>query len=399
MDKIDETITAIKRGSAELINEMEIRKKLASGKPLRVKVGFDPTAPDLHLGHTVIMRKMRQLQDLGHEVYFIIGDFTGMIGDPSGKNQTRPPLSREEVLENAQTYKEQLFKILDPEKTKVVFNSSWYNDMKPADFIRLASSFTVARMLERDDFDKRYKAEQPISIHEFLYPLCQGYDSVALNIDLEMGGTDQKFNLLVGRALQSAYGQEPQAILTLPLLEGTDGVRKMSKSLGNYIGINEEPSAIYGKIMSISDDLMWKYYSLLSSLSLKEIEEKKVAIALGKEHPRDVKAQLAHELTALYHGVDKANEAREAFEAVFAKREFPENASEYTIKESPEANLAHILSASGLVKSNSEAKRLIREKALSVNDELSTDPNLVLAPGDYQLRLGKKRFLKLHVTV
>lgn len=399
MDKIDETITAIKRGSAELINEMEIRKKLASGKPLRVKVGFDPTAPDLHLGHTVIMRKMRQLQDLGHEVYFIIGDFTGMIGDPSGKNQTRPPLSREEVLENAQTYKEQLFKILDPEKTKVVFNSSWYNDMKPADFIRLASSFTVARMLERDDFDKRYKAEQPISIHEFLYPLCQGYDSVALNIDLEMGGTDQKFNLLVGRALQSAYGQEPQAILTLPLLEGTDGVRKMSKSLGNYIGINEEPSAIYGKIMSISDDLMWKYYSLLSSLSLKEIEEKKVAIALGKEHPRNVKAQLAHELTALYHGVDKANEAREAFEAVFAKREFPENASEYTIKESPEANLAHILSASGLVKSNSEAKRLIREKALSVNDELSTDPNLVLAPGDYQLRLGKKRFLKLHVTV
>lgn len=399
MDKIDETITAIKRGSAELINEMEIRKKLASGKPLRVKVGFDPTAPDLHLGHTVIMRKMRQLQDLGHEVYFIIGDFTGMIGDPSGKNQTRPPLSREEVLENAQTYKEQLFKILDPEKTKVVFNSSWYNDMKPADFIRLASSFTVARMLERDDFDKRYKAEQPISIHEFLYPLCQGYDSVALNIDLEMGGTDQKFNLLVGRALQSAYGQEPQAILTLPLLEGTDGVRKMSKSLGNYIGINEEPSAIYGKIMSISDDLMWKYYSLLSTLSLKEIEEKKVAIALGKEHPRNVKAQLAHELTALYHGVDKANEAREAFEAVFAKREFPENASEYTIKESPEANLAHILSASGLVKSNSEAKRLIREKALSVNDELSTDPNLVLAPGDYQLRLGKKRFLKLHVTV
>ena len=398
MDKIDETITAIKRGCAELINEMEIRKKLESGKPLRVKVGFDPTAPDLHLGHTVIMRKMRQLQDLGHEVYFIIGDFTGMIGDPTGKNQTRPPLSREEVLENAETYKEQLFKILDPEKTKVVFNSSWYNDMKPADFIRLASNFTVARMLERDDFEKRYKAEQPISIHEFLYPLCQGYDSVALNIDLEMGGTDQKFNLLVGRALQSAYGQEPQAILTLPLLEGTDGVRKMSKSLGNYIGINEEPSAIYGKLMSISDDLMWKYYSLLSSLSLKEIEEKKVAIALGKEHPRDVKAQLAHELTALYHGVDKANEAREAFEAVFAKREFPEDAGEYTIKEGPEASLAHVLTASGLAKSNSDAKRLIREKALSVNDELSTDPNFVLSQGDYKIRLGKKRFLKLHVT-
>lgn len=396
MDKIDETITLIKRGTSELVNEMELRKKLASGKALKVKVGFDPTAPDLHLGHTVIMRKMRQLQDLGHEIYFLIGDFTGMIGDPSGKNQTRPPLSREEVKANAETYKEQIFKILDPEKTKVVFNSSWYDKMSPADFIKLASAFTVARMLERDDFEKRFKSEQPISIHEFLYPLCQGYDSVALNADLEMGGTDQKFNLLVGRTLQNAYGQEAQSILTLPLLEGTDGVKKMSKSLGNYIGINEDAAAIYGKLMSISDELMWKYYELLSALSLKEIEEKKIAIATGKEHPRNAKADLAHEITATYHGKDKADQARQSFEEVFANHQFPVDAQEYTVS-AANSVLARILTESGLVKSNSEAKRLIREKALCVNDEIKSDPMDTLPAGTYELRLGKKRFLKLHV--
>lgn len=397
MDKIDEAISQIKRGTAELVNEVELRKKLESGRPLRVKVGFDPTAPDLHLGHTVIMRKMRQLQDLGHEIFFVIGDFTGMIGDPSGKNQTRPALSREEVLANAETYKEQVFKILDPEKTRVVFNSTWFNKMTPADFIRLASNFTVARMLERDDFEKRFKNEQPISIHEFLYPLCQAYDSVALNIDVEMGGTDQKFNLLVGRTLQGAYGQEAQSIITLPLLEGTDGVRKMSKSLGNYIGIHEAPEAIYGKLMSISDELMWKYYELLSSLSLKEIEDKKIAITMGKEHPRDVKAQLAYEITSTYHGKDKAEEAKRSFEAVFANKQFPEDAMRYTVRTGPEATLTHILTASGLVKSNSEAKRLIRENALCVNDEIMSDPSAILPKGDYNIRLGKKRFMKLLV--
>lgn len=396
MDKIDETITLVKRGSAELLNEVELRKKLASGKALKVKVGFDPTAPDLHLGHTVIMRKMRQLQDLGHEIYFVIGDFTGMIGDPSGKNQTRPPLSREEVLANAETYKEQVFKILDPEKTHVVFNSSWYDKMTPADFIKLASTFTVARMLERDDFEKRFKNEQPISIHEFLYPLCQGYDSVALKADLEMGGTDQKFNLLVGRSLQSAYGQEAQCILTLPLLEGTDGVKKMSKSIGNYIGINEDPGAIYGKLMSISDELMWRYYELLSSLSLKDIEEKKNALSAGKAHPRDVKADLAHEITATYHGKEKADEARQSFETVFANHQFPEDAREYSVS-AANSTLARILTDSGLVKSNSEAKRLIRENALCVNDKVMSDPTATLDRGAYNIRLGKKRFLKLHV--
>ncbi len=342
MDKIDEAITQIKRGTVELINEIELRKKLASGKALKVKVGFDPTAPDLHLGHTVILRKMRQLQDLGHEIYFVIGDFTGMIGDPSGKKQTRPALSREEVIKNAETYKEQVFKILDPEKTKVVFNSDWYNKMSPSDFIRLASNFTVARMLERDDFDKRFKGEQPISIHEFLYPLCQGYDSVALDADIELGGTDQKFNLLVGRTIQQAYGQEPQAIITLPLLEGTDGVMKMSKSLGNYIGITEEPASVFGKIMSISDELMWKYYELLSSLTLEEIENKKVAVAMGKEHPRDVKMDLAREITEICHDRDKALEAQKNFESIYAKGQFPEDAMQYKIKMSPEYSIIHI---------------------------------------------------------
>lgn len=398
MDQIDATITQIKRGTAELVNEVELRKKLATGKPLRVKVGFDPTAPDLHLGHTVIMRKMRQLQDLGHEIFFIIGDFTGMIGDPSGKNKTRPPLSKEEVLKNAETYKEQVFKILDPERTNVVFNSSWFNKMSSADFIRLASTFTVARMLERDDFEKRFKNEQPISIHEFLYPLCQGYDSVALNIDLEMGGTDQKFNLLVGRTLQAAYGQEPQSILTLPLLEGLDGTMKMSKSVGNYIGIHEEPEAIYGKLMSISDDLMWKYYEHLSKLSLEEIEEKKLDVAMGRKHPKHVKSDLAYEITETYHGTEKAEQARQGFDAIFVNKQFPEDALHFTIKSDPEATVAHILTKSGLVKSNSEAKRLIRENALSIDDAIITDPARLLAPGAYNVRLGKKRFMKLNVT-
>lgn len=398
MDKIDEAIAQIKRGTAELINEAELRKKLAEGRPLKVKVGFDPTAPDLHLGHTVILRKMRQLQDLGHEIYFLIGDFTGMIGDPSGKSQTRPPLTKEQVLENAKTYRAQVFKVLDPDKTKVVFNSSWFNEMTPADFIRLASHFTVARILERDDFEKRFKNEQPISIHEFLYPLCQGYDSVAMNADIEMGGTDQKFNLIVGRTIQAAYGQEPQVIITLPLLEGTDGVIKMSKSVGNYIGIDEEPASIFGKIMSISDDLMWKYYELLSKRSLKEIEEIRKDVAAGKAHPRDVKMDLAREITETYHGADKAEEARKSFNSVYAKGNFPEDAEAFKIKPGPETTLIRVLTESGLAPSNSEAKRLIREKALSVNGEVMADPSFVLPAGKYNIRLGKKRFLKLTVA-
>lgn len=398
MDKIDEAIAQIKRGTAELINEAELRKKLAEGRPLKVKVGFDPTAPDLHLGHTVILRKMRQLQDLGHEIYFLIGDFTGMIGDPTGKSQTRPALTKEEVLENAKTYSDQVFKVLDPDKTKVVFNSSWFNEMTPADFIRLASHFTVARILERDDFEKRFKNEQPISIHEFLYPLCQGYDSVAMNADIEMGGTDQKFNLIVGRTIQAAYGQEPQVIITLPLLEGTDGVMKMSKSLGNYIGINEEPASIFGKIMSISDDLMWKYYELLSKRSLKEIEDIKEDVSAGKAHPRDVKMDLAREITETYHGKDKAEEARKSFDSVYAKGHFPDDAEAFKIKPGPETTLIRVLTESGLAQSNSEAKRLIREKALSVNGEVMPDPSFVLPVGQYNIRLGKKRFLKLTVA-
>ena len=318
MASIDKHIEYIKRGCVELIDEEELRKKLARNKPLRVKVGFDPTAPDLHLGHTVVMHKMRHFQELGHTIIFLIGDFTGLIGDPSGRSETRPPLSQEQIFANAETYKRQVFKILDPEKTLIEFNSHWLGTMKFADVIRLASRYTVARIMERDDFGKRFRENLPISIHELLYPLCQGYDSVALKADVEMGGTDQKFNLLVGRALQSQYDMEPQCILTMPLLEGLDGVRKMSKSYGNYVGIDEPPAEIFGKLMSISDDLMWRYYELLSARSLNEIAVLRTDVAQGRLHPKAAKDELAFEMVSRYHDEKSAHEARQGFNAVFA---------------------------------------------------------------------------------
>ncbi len=397
MSEIERQMALIRRGAVEIIDERELKAKLARAKPLRIKTGFDPTAPDLHLGHTVLMQKMRHFQDLGHTVIFLIGDFTGRIGDPSGRNETRPALSEEQVQSNAETYKKQVFKILDPEKTEIAFNSRWLDKMGAADFIRLAAGSTVARMLERDDFEKRFREQRPISIHEFLYPLCQGYDSVALKADLELGGTDQKFNLLMGRQLQGQYGQESQCILTMPLLEGTDGVRKMSKSYGNYIGIDEQPEQIFGKLMGISDDLMWRYYELLSSKSLEEIASLRQAVADGATHPKKAKEDLASELVARYHGQDAAESARQSFNSIFVKGTFPEDAPEYTCASGEASAPALFLEASGLAKSRAEAKRLIHDGALSINGENCTDPMSRLAPGDYQIRLGKKRFLRLTV--
>lgn len=395
---IDAQMALIKRGIAELIDEGELRKKLARGVPLRVKVGFDPTAPDLHLGHTVVIQKMRHFQDLGHHIIFLIGDFTGRIGDPSGRNDTRPPLTEEQVLANAETYKQQVFKILDPEKTEVAFNSRWLGSMGAADFIRLASRYTVARMLERDDFEKRYKSNTPISIHEFLYPLAQGYDSVALKTDMEMGGTDQKFNLLVGRHLQGQYGLEPQCVLTMPLLEGLDGVKKMSKSLGNYIGIDEAPGQIFGKTMSLSDDLMWRYFELLSAKSLDNIAALKSAVETGKRHPKLVKEELALELTARYHGDKKAQEARQEFNAVFADGGVPDDAPEHSCMQGDNSTPVAFLADAGLTASRGEARRLIAQNALSIDGTLCTDGVSPLAAGEYVIKLGKKRFLRLTVS-
>lgn len=397
MKSIDEQMALIKRGVAELISEEDLRKKLARGNPLRIKVGFDPTAPDLHLGHTVVMHKMRHFQELGHHIVFLIGDFTGMIGDPSGRNETRPPLSAEQVAANAETYRKQVFKILDPEKTEIRFNSSWHNSMPTADFIRLASCSTVARMLERDDFEKRFREEKPISIHEFLYPLCQAYDSVALNTDVEMGGTDQKFNLLMGRVIQNHYGQEGQCALMMPLLVGTDGVKKMSKSYGNYIGIDEEPKNIFGKLMGISDDLMWNYYELLSTKSMDEINRAKAAVEKGELHPKTAKEELAAEIVERYHGEDAAKTARQEFNAVFAGGNFPENAPEFQTEAGSDSAPAMFLEACSLVKSRAEAKRLAKEGALLVNGERWEDAAKPLPVGEYQIKLGKKRFLRLTV--
>ena len=395
---IDTQLAHIKRGCAELIDETELRKKIARGKPLRVKVGFDPTAPDLHLGHTVVIHKMRHFQEMGHQIIFLIGDFTGRIGDPSGRSDTRPPLTEEQVKQNAETYKKQVFKILDPEKTIVEFNANWLGSLTPSDFIRLTSHYTVARMLERDDFEKRYKGNIPISIHEFLYPLLQGYDSVHLKTDVEMGGTDQKFNLLVGRHLQSQYGLEPQCVLTMPLLEGLDGVRKMSKSYGNYVGIDEAPSEVFGKLMSVSDELMWRYFELLSAKSLPEIAALQKAVESGEKHPKLVKEELAHEMTALYHGEEKAQEARQGFNAVFAGGGVPEDAPTHSCKQGEASSPVAFLTDSGLTASRGEARRLISQKALSVDDEPCTDGMAPLAPGQYIIKLGKKRFLRLTVT-
>lgn len=397
MIDIERQMALIKRGVAELIDEGELRKKLERGTPLRVKVGFDPTAPDLHLGHTVVMHKMRHFQELGHQVIFLIGDFTGRIGDPSGRSETRPPLTEEQVLANAETYKRQVFKILDPEKTLVEFNSRWLGQMSAADFIRLASHCTVARMLERDDFEKRYREQRAISIHEFMYPLCQGYDSVALKTDVEMGGTDQKFNLLMGRNLQAHYGQESQCILTMPLLEGTDGVRKMSKSYGNYIGIDEAPSEIFGKVMAISDELMWRYYELLSGKSLEEIAALRAGVENGSVHPKAAKEELAHEMVARYHSEKAADEARQGFNAVFAGGGVPDDAPTFACPHGEASAPSAFLADAGLVKSRGEAKRLIKEGALSIDGERCDDALTPLAAGDYVVKLGKKRFLRLTV--
>ena len=392
MVDIESQLALIKRGADELLIESELVGKLNSGRPLRVKAGFDPTAPDLHLGHTVLINKLRHFQDLGHHVMFLIGDFTGMIGDPSGKNATRPPLSREQILENANTYREQVFKILDPVKTEVCFNSTWFEPLGAAGMIKLAARHTVARMLERDDFSKRYVGGQPIAIHEFLYPLCQGYDSVAMKADVELGGTDQKFNLLVGRELQKHYGQAPQCVLMMPLLEGLDGVNKMSKSLGNYIGIAESPTEIFGKLMSVSDELMWRYYDLLSFRGNDEIARFKREVADGR-NPRDVKVLLGREIVARFHSVAKAEAALAEFEARFQRGVLPDDMPEISVAA---GSLAQILKAAGLTSSTSDALRMIEGGGVRINGEKVGDRSTALAVGDsVVLQVGKRKFARV----
>lgn len=401
MNSLEESLELIRRGSDEILLEEELRKKLARGKPLRVKAGFDPTAPDLHLGHTVLINKLRQFQDLGHEIYFLIGDFTGMIGDPTGKSKTRPTLTREDVQRNAETYKEQVFKILDPDRTQIVFNSEWMNELGAAGMVQLASRQTVARMLERDDFSKRYKSGEPIAIHEFLYPLIQGWDSVALRADVELGGTDQKFNLLMGRQLQEQEGMEPQVVLTMPILEGLDGVQKMSKSLGNYIGVSEPPDEMFGKIMSISDDLMWRYFELLSFRTLAEIEGFRQEVAEGR-NPRDIKFLLGEELVARFHDQAAAQRARENFIARFQKGTVPDEMPEFTLVPEPPAEgipIGQVLKAAGLVSSTSEAFRMIKQGAVRVDGERITDRGLELGPGGpYICQVGKRRFARITIA-
>ena len=391
---IQDALAIIERGADEILPLDELKKKLQKNKPLRIKVGFDPTAPDLHLGHTVVINKMRQLQDLGHEIIFLIGDFTGMIGDPSGKNVTRKPLTKEEILENAKSYEEQVFKILDKDKTKIAFNSEWMSKMSSAEMISLASKQTVARMLERDDFSKRYKSEQAISIHEFLYPLVQGFDSVALQTDMELGGTDQKFNLLVGRDLQKQAGMEPQVILTMPLLEGLDGVQKMSKSLDNYIGINEDPDDMFGKIMSISDDLMWRYLELLSFESLETIASWKEEVENG-ENPRNIKFRLAEEIISRFHDNEKAKKAQQNFIDRFAKNQTPDEMDEFTFPKG--TKIASLLKDSSLVSSTSEAFRMINQGAAKMDGEKITDKDLTPDEGTSVYQVGKRKFARVTI--
>jgi tyrosyl-tRNA synthetase len=389
----------IRRGTDEILLEDALVKKLQRDRPLRIKAGFDPTAPDLHLGHTVLINKLRQFQDLGHEVLFLIGDFTAMIGDPTGKSVTRPPLTREEVLENAKTYEHQIFKILDPEKTSVLFNSTWMGGKSAADLIGLAAKHTVARMLERDDFSKRYKSGQAIAIHEFLYPLVQGYDSVEMKADVELGGTDQKFNLLVGRQLQEAFGQEPQIAITLPILEGLDGVQKMSKSLGNYIGITDAPHDMYGKIMSISDDLMWRYFELLSFQPMSNVAAMRREVEEGV-NPRDIKMALAEELVARFHGASAAVKAGEEFVNRFRKGGVPEEMPECTVAAvGGGLMIGNLLKEAGLVSSTSEAMRLIRQGAVRVDGERVSDTGLTMGAGEeHVLQVGKRRFAKVSIS-
>jgi len=401
---VAEQMAIIKRGTVEILVEKELEEKLANsiktGVPLRIKAGFDPTAPDLHLGHTVLLQKLRQFQQLGHEVCFLIGDFTGMIGDPTGKSETRKALTREDVLRNAETYKEQVFKVLDPEKTRVVFNSDWLATMSATDMIALAAKYTVARMLERDDFGKRYANQLPISIHEFLYPLIQGYDSVALQADVELRGTDQKFNLLVGRELQREWGQRPQSVLTMPLLEGLDGINKMSKSLGNYIGINEPADEIFGKIMSVSDQLMIRYYELLSDMSLAGLEELKRDLKSGSIHPMEAKKQLGREIVTRYHGTAAAVAAEEHFVSRFRDNQVPDDMPEFTFAPDGAATLlCKLLASAGIVPSNSEGRRAIKQGGVKVNGEKITDENLEIAcQGEYIIQVGKRRFAKVTYT-
>jgi tyrosyl-tRNA synthetase len=396
MKNIEYQMQELLRGAEEVLPEGGLAAKLKSGKPLVVKTGFDPTAPDLHIGHTVLINKMRQFQELGHDVVFLIGDFTGMIGDPSGKNATRPPLSPEEIKSNAETYQLQIFKILDPEATRIEFNSRWMGEMDAAGLIRLASHHTVARMLERDDFSKRYTGGQPISIHEFLYPIVQGYDSVALKADVELGGTDQKFNLLVGRQLQQDFGQEPQVVLTMPLLEGLDGVQKMSKSLGNYIGITDAPGDMFGKIMSISDDLMWRYFELLSFRPLQEIATLRKGVTDGI-NPRDVKFELAGEIVTRFHNAAAATAAKEEFIARFQQGAMPEVIPELTLESSDGTlGIAHLLKAAALVSSTSEAFRMIEQGAVRVDGARVEDRSLMIAAGSRGVyQVGKRKFCRI----
>lgn len=389
-------LAELERGAQEVLTEKDLLRKLARGKPLKVKAGFDPTAPDLHLGHTVLLNKMRQFQQLGHEVIFLIGDFTGMIGDPSGRNAARPPLTREQVEANARTYEQQVFKILDPQRTRIDFNSRWLAPMPAIDFVKIAAHYTVARMLEREEFAKRFKGGQPIAIHEFLYPLAQGYDSVALRADVELGGTDQKFNLLVGRQLQEAYGQEPQVVMTMPLLEGTNGVDKMSKSLGNYIGITEAPDVMFGKVMRISDELMWRYFELLSFRPLQEIATLKRETAEGR-NPRDVKLGLAREIVARFHDDSAAERAEREFMARVSEKSVPADLPPKTVLVEPAgAKLANILKEGGLVASTSEAYRKIEEGAVRIDGARVTDRALTLAAGaDHVFQVGSHRFARL----
>jgi tyrosyl-tRNA synthetase len=392
---IQDTLAIFERGADEILPLEELKKKLQKNKPLRIKVGFDPTAPDLHLGHTVVINKMKQLQDLGHEIIFLIGDFTGMIGDPSGKNVTRKPLTKDEVLENSKSYQEQIFKILDKDKTRIAFNSEWMGKMSSSEMVSLASKQTVARMLERDDFSKRYKSEQAISIHEFLYPLVQGYDSLALQADMELGGTDQKFNLLMGRDLQKQAGKEPQVILTMPLLEGLDGVQKMSKSLDNYIGIDETPDDMFGKLMSISDELMWRYLELLSFESLETIESWKKEVEDG-ENPRNIKFRLAEEIITRFHSNELAKQAQQNFIDRFAKNQTPDKMDEFTFQNG--TKIASLLKDSNLVSSTSEAFRMIKQGAAKMDGEKITNKDLEPTAGTSVYQVGKRKFARVTIS-
>ncbi len=401
MKSVEEQIALIKRGAVDLHSEEDLIRKLTraleTGTPLIVKAGFDPTAPDLHLGHTVLLQKLRHFQVLGHSIHFLIGDFTGLIGDPTGKSETRPPLTREDIERNAETYKEQVFKILDPQQTKVVFNSAWLGELSSYEMIKLASQSTVARMLERDDFKKRFESNRPISIHEFMYPLMQGYDSVAMQADVELGGTDQLFNLLMGRDLQRNRGQQPQVVLTMPLLEGLDGVNKMSKSLGNYIGISEPANDIFGKIMSVSDELMFRYYELLSDLSMDEIAALKKGMDDGALHPKEVKVKLAKEIVTRFHSASDADDAERNFEQVFARHELPEDIEEITFPAGDEKIwIPKLLQEAGLVQSSSDGRRMVKQNAVTINGEkVAGVESNIPAQGEYLLKVGKRRFAKV----